>query len=225
MSAKGVDATVTPETIRVVANVPALTIRLKTNLWLWWAEIAIEREAVARRAREDALRVGSSHSQNLGELLSCEGHASLVVVSASAHALDALYGAVKVVASPPSHLIDAWNAQGAKRPARILETLKLAFTSGPYNAKWAKEFKWLFNLRDAALHFEESDKEPLPQPLGTHVSPERRQYGLESATRALDLALGVLDICTSSPKPPTATWAKNYRPAVERLLTARRERS
>jgi hypothetical protein len=54
------------------------------------------------------------------------------------------------------------------------------------------EFEWLFDLRDAAEHPEESPKLSVPHPLGTNTTPEQVDYSMESATKAVESALSVL---------------------------------
>ena len=74
-------------------------------------------------------------------------------VSATAHALDGLYGTLVRLDPPivPSATVDTWVEKKTKRTARILETLKLGFGVGAEATDWIKEFAWLFKLRDAAV--------------------------------------------------------------------------
>ena len=61
------------------------TLKIKSHFWIDWAEIAIENEGVARHARHELYAKDSS------EALRVEKHA-MIAVSASAHALDVVYG-------------------------------------------------------------------------------------------------------------------------------------
>jgi hypothetical protein len=108
-----------------------------------------------------------------GDVMHRGATASLIAVSASAHCLDALYGSVDAVAPPPRAVAEAWSAARTKSAQ-----------------SWPTEFRWLFDLRDAAVHFAEADKAPVPHAVApTNVSPENVTYSLESAKRAVDLAL------------------------------------
>jgi hypothetical protein len=105
-----------------VAKAEATTARIlmRTHLWLLWAEIAIDQEALARQARARALALTPT-GEGFGLELSAETRASLVAVTACSFALDALYGVV-------TEYVPASRAR--KRPFRILETLKRGFNVG-----------------------------------------------------------------------------------------------
>ncbi len=68
-----------------------IEILISYALWIQWGDIAIEREDRARTARADMIalaRYRQEYTPALGEELM----ASMVSISAAAHALDALYG-------------------------------------------------------------------------------------------------------------------------------------
>jgi hypothetical protein len=151
--------------------------------------------------------------------MSREFQSSLVAVSASAHALDALYGSTVI----PQTVRDRWIDKRTKRHGKIREALKQIFDTGQMNANWMADFDWLFDLRDAALHAEEKPKPPLPHPLGTNTAQENVDYSVESAERAVDLAVSVLQWCVDHPRPrlPDATnWAAANRTAVHELAAS-----
>jgi hypothetical protein len=180
-------------------------------MWIWWSHIAVDHEREAREARQ--LAISSAAGQ-----LSRETYASMIAVSASAHALDALYGAVKEL------LPNAPQAQ--KRWACILAVLKEAFTvrGGAGGGRWACEFEWLFGLRDAAVHFRETTNPTVPHPAGVHTGVENVMYSLEAAERAIALLLEVLDVCTAFPRPGIASvvaWATRMRPSFEDIKSRR----
>jgi hypothetical protein len=126
-------------------------IELKTNHWLNWTAIAIEHEHEAHESRQAEVESGGDQPA-FGDALLRETKASLIAVSATAHALDALYGAVKPSIPIARALTDTWKANELPREKWILETLKHGFNVGPYTAHWAIELVWLFDLRDAAVH-------------------------------------------------------------------------
>ncbi|MEV4619693.1 hypothetical protein AB0J74_13405 [Asanoa sp. NPDC049573] len=145
-----------------------------------------------------------------------EFEASLIAVAASAHALDALYGSTVV----PASVRQIWASKGTKRHGKIREALKLVFNTGAVNARWAVDFAWLFDLRDAAAHPEEKPKASVPHPLGTNTAPEYVDYSVESAERAVELALSVLRWCVEHPRsaqPDVVRWAASHQSAVADL--------
>jgi hypothetical protein len=147
-------------------------------------------------------------------VLEQEFQASLVAVTASALALDALYGAAI------SEQLRRQGPTGRRRVGRVLESLKHAFETGPVNQDWANEFKWLFALRDAGVHPEEKPKPSAQHPLGMNLSPEYVQYSVESAERAVAFALSVLRRCVDFPRSgnqEAAAWADRARSKVDEL--------
>ena len=146
-----ISAQVYAQTAGAVTAVGTVSIRVTANVWLAWMQIAIERARAARQARQDAVQSSS------GDGMTREFHAALVAVAASAHALDALYGSTAV----PAWVRALWRLTSTSRHAKIRESLKRIFNTGPVDATWAVEFKWLFGLRDAALHAREEPHTPV----------------------------------------------------------------
>jgi hypothetical protein len=189
-------------------------VLMQAHLWIWWAEIAIDQEKLAREARTEALQETTTNGGGLAHALSRETRASLITVAASAHALDALYGAVADIVPP---------VRGQTRWSTLLETFKAAFyvRGAAGGGGWAHDFEWLFDLRDAAVHHEEQMLESAPHPTGTAVSAEDIAYSLESATRAVDLLLAVLQTGIDSPRPALTAWAHGSRAPVADLHARR----
>jgi hypothetical protein len=176
--------------------------------------IAIEHARAADRARMEAARERAS--SEISQWMGREFEASLVAVAASAHALDALYGSTVI----PASIRAEWKEKGTKRHGKIREALKRVFSTGPVNTEWVKQFGWLFDLRDAAAHAEESPKAPADHPLGTRTAPEYVEYSTESATRAVTFVLSVLRWCIDHPKADISAsvdWTKAHRTTVENL--------
>lgn len=111
---------------------------------------------------------------------------------------------------------------------RVLETIKRAVVAdGETLNRWGAEFKWLFGLRDAAVHHKEETADAVPHPSGTtNSSAIHLSYCVETAERAVDLLLDVLAQGVSSPRPNKAAvmkWASDFRETVERLETRRQQ--
>ena len=140
----------------------------------------------------------------------------MIAIAASSHALDALYGRVKRELPERPETENRWST--------ILEELKrAAYVKGSAGGgRWAKELEWLFDLRNAALHYEEKMTPTVPHPSGASSGVENVIYCAEAATRAVDLALEILDTCITAPRPELAAWAGPPLAHVPPDLDARR---
>lgn len=198
-----------------VKAVGSVRILMQPHLWVWWAEIAIDQERLAREARAEALSLTSAGGDAFGKALARETRASLIAVSASAHTLDALYGVVGDIVAP---------VETGTRWSTLLETFKAAFyvRGRAGGGAWAEEFEWLFDLRDSAVHHDEESRESVPHPTGTNVSWANVAYSLESAERAVNLMLEVLDTAFRNPRPSVAKWASDHQHVLDALRELRR---
>ena len=127
------------------------TVTIGTHLWMHWPHIAFDQEKIAARAREELLALGPS-DPDFGRALERETHASMIAVSAAAHAIDALYGEVAPLIPLPDGMADRWKANRTARPSRILETLQVGCRLGKRTSEWPPAFRELYTLRDAAVH-------------------------------------------------------------------------
>jgi hypothetical protein len=103
--------------------------------------------------------------------------------------------------------------------------LKIAvdFALGRMTRWLPSELRWLFDLRDAALHHGPTFSKPVPHPLGTHTSPEYVEYAHENATRAVSLTIDLMTACLDHPKNSELEgWANNHRPLVDAQAARRR---
>jgi hypothetical protein len=152
-------------------------VSINNHLWSTWMKTAIEQAQRARQARGRLASYPWSPEQSPSAewiaLLEQEFQASLVAITASALALDALYGAAI------SEQLRGSRSKRAGRAGKIHELLKDAFDTGPVNKYWADEFKWLFAQRDAGVHPEEKPQPSDRHPLGMNLSPEYVQYSVE----------------------------------------------
>ncbi len=195
------------------------TPQLKHSLWVTWSELAIEHEAAAWRARSTAPSRTSLAPSS--DPLDDEFRASLQAVTTAALALDALYAPVKQLA-PFTNASRAPRCPGKRtaRSALIREALKRAFRVGKLNKRWDQEFKWLFGLRDGAVHYRESAENPAPHPRGVMVSEAHSTYCAEAAKRAVDLLMEVLHLTAGQPKPDlreAVNWSAGIRAPVRKL--------
>lgn len=203
-----------PEVAEVSVTAESASIKTVSHLWLIWASVALEHASTARRARDAALQ--ASDSTEVSHWMRQEFDASLVAVAAAAHSLDALYGSTAV----PQSTRDQWTGRRTRRHGKIREALKLLFETGPVQTQWVTEFEWLFDLRDAAAHAEESPKLTVPHPVGTNTDPNFLAYSTESAARACRLLLTVLRRCADYPRssqPTAVRWAAAHEPDITDL--------
>ncbi len=198
-----------------------IEILISYALWIQWGDIAIEREDRARTARADMIalaRYRQEYTPALGEELM----ASMVSISAAAHALDALYGQL-VTPGIKAEIKAEGPWRKASRDGHIRECLKRRFNTGGRDRAWVGEFKWLFDLRNAAAHAEEQQLPSVPHPSGVCNSGQvNRDYSADAAMRAVDLMLDVLNTCAAKPKASDVgarQWARSYSPAISTLTT------
>lgn len=196
------DATVHPPTVEAKGEVPPPSILMKHHAWVTWAEIAIDQEDEARRAR---LRKPAE-----------EFRPGLVAITAAAFALDAFYGVAKQLVPDP----------GTKSPrgAVVAERLKRGVAGGPKAHTWSHRIKALFKTRREAVHFGEAAAPPIMHAaLNSHVSPEVFSWRLEAAQDAVDLLLEVFETWVENPNKLTKDWAAAHGHAVADLVRRRGE--
>jgi hypothetical protein len=202
----------------VVEAAASLSVLVKTHLWVWWADIAIDQRNLARVGREELLK-RTREGSDLD--LSLESRPALIAVAGASHAIDAFYGEARELIPIPKALSDAWRRKRTGRPERIRETLKLGFGVGKHGAQWKIDFDWLFDLRDAAVHHSSQATPTVPHPaLPTNVTPESADYVTEASDRAVNVMFRVFDQCIATPKstlPDLVVWANSLRPTIDAL--------
>jgi hypothetical protein len=172
-------------------------------LWLDWSRIAIAQVAEVRRARESILEIRKAGG-NWSEALSAEHSASLVAISACAHALDGLYGELKPLMTMPTL------AKKASRHDYIRAAFGSAFKgTNADRSYWKTEFTWLHDLRDAAVHPVAKSRPSVRHPVHGGGSVEGARYCLESCERALTLLIDTLRRLASPEQAKTAA-VKQY---------------
>ena len=190
------------------------TFRMSTPFWLYWSEIAIESEHSARLHRMAA------HTENPDKAMIEETKASMVALTACAHALDAVCLKFADRCVPPGQLETRKERRGGHGSKRGLKARGYGFKVKTDD--WRGRIVWLFEeRRNPALHYSEKTKEVVEHPLGTHTAPEMVDYSVEESSRAVDLLLDVFDQCSAAPKPAAANKANSKRHQVEGLSQLR----
>jgi hypothetical protein len=85
----------------------SMSVLVKTDLWVWWADIAAEQRGLARAGRAELLRVSKDPAPQYD--LSLESSPALIAVAGASHAIDAFYGEVRELIPISRSLADAWD--------------------------------------------------------------------------------------------------------------------
>lgn len=176
-------------------SVEGFSITSQMLLWISWSRIAIKQEAAARSARQRATQL-NEEGKYCGDQLNEELEAVLVIITASANALEAVYGGLLIRAPslvPPDNTRPDWQ--------KILLALEACFELDPQQLQtWHTRFERLFAIkRNAVVHFKEPSRALEVHPLGLRTSPEHCEYTLEEGELSVGLILDVLTTCGSSP--------------------------
>ena len=142
----------------------------------------------------------------------------MVGISASAHAIDGIYGELMQLGFVPPALVQTWNQNDTARHRGIFETLKMGCRLGVKTNSWPSELEALYKLRDQVVHHELANRPSVPHPSGVpnlNVAQEEADYCVENLAWALDLAVDVALTAIESPsarQPAQEKWASGYLP-------------
>ncbi|WP_207568082.1 hypothetical protein, partial [Mycolicibacter engbaekii] len=147
-------------------------LKLRTDMWPFWLEDAIEAASAASQAADRVPQLLSQTDEATGETqdrlnreldraMINELRATMRAITASAFALDAFYATVKSRCGPHPHN-ETWQQNGTAREKRIAETLKYHFClkakeSGPVQSCVEQVFKF----RDWAVHMAAEFRDPV----------------------------------------------------------------
>jgi len=214
-----VNATVNPEAIMAVATVPPVRIFMRTHLWMSWARVALQHEAMAEVAREEMQQAGPENLH--GRLLQNEADAGLVAICAAAFAVEALSRELAELVNLPPATLAAWQRKPPQADKLVMELLKLAVDPKGLVAGWKRELSWLFGVRGGAVHYQGVTEPAQAHPVGMNVSVAQVTYSTENSRRAVDLLLGMLKRCRDKPKPPARQWSHDMRVTIDELIGRR----
>ena len=198
--------------------------RFALPLWVYWSEIARQHAEISRLHHPsdeivDAISAaftGEDRERPQEEVekdVRHEPFSALVAITAAAFALDAFYGTVKPMVSPPK--------SDAARERQILECLKLGFKIGKHAPRWQEELDWLFTTRDNAVHHSEELQETVVVRMTAETvvvgGSETFNFSADSAERAARVVAEIIQTCLENPKAPLRDWAKLRRQALEKM--------
>lgn len=202
-------------------------VLIRVSLWLDWGLIAVDHEAKTHRARQEAQDELPHDQLAAMRAMKVEFRSAMVSVTAASHSIDAFYAALNRYVPISRSTRDAWVVNKTRRESQIFETLKHGFELGTDAPSIGADLEWLFGVRGQAVHFQEDEREPVFHPvIPANAAPEDLMFSAESALRAVDLLVQVLDVCTSRPKQgrkfeDLAERVKAMRSFAELVLDAR----
>jgi hypothetical protein len=176
---------------------PSTGVAVRQTMWLQWLEIAVRNEMVARRGFQELIT--NQASDPLGR----EFRASLIAVTASSNAIEAIFGEVKYLI-PPQPRRD-------KRHNQLRHAFRISFgIAAPDDAKLYDQLATLFSLRDSAVH-PYTELVPTEQhPAGINTGVEHSLFNAVTSGSAVETAITVIQFAAAPPKPFNywiARWA------------------
>lgn len=170
-------------------------ISMRQNMWARWLEVADAHELDARRAFEAIL------AGNINELGS-ELRNSLVAITASAMAVEALYEDV-VYLMPPRRKLNRADQQ-------FSDLFTAAFGLAPEDAETLRaDLGWLFARRNEAAHPYTEGGPPQRHPAGFDTGAELSRFNAVQSRRALQVLLRVLGQAEQPPLPANR-WVRRW---------------
>jgi hypothetical protein len=175
----------------VAGAVASAEMAVGTELWLIWADIAIEQAQFARAAR--AAIVGQVAAGQQPDL-NTELHPALIAIAGAAASLDGFAKEVEKTGVP----IKTPSIQQPTRAHWIWETLRAGFDVNAKANTWPREIKELFGLRVGGLHPKTVFGQPAHHPVVPNVSETRAIYTTEAADRAVAIMRDIYKTCRTS---------------------------
>jgi hypothetical protein len=175
---------------------PPVRVEVSLDMTPMWVDVALDQALVARRSREQLLRLVGTKDEAVHDALRAECTAAMLSLAGSAFALDALYESLLERAVLPPGTRERWAEKGTKRSRRIGETVRLALKPRLTNAESkeaAKNLSKLFQFRDWAVHPPADFREPLMHPvLNSGVEWRYVAYTFDNCRNALSFMLAYL---------------------------------
>lgn len=190
--------------VEAVGAVEAATVSIKSHLYIWWADVAIQH-------RDDAYRQRAT-STGPGDRLYEESLAGMVSVCAAAFSIEALLGELGPLAMP-ADVWEKWTRAGDRTPMerRLRETLKHSLRDQPAADRLTVEFTRTIRMRGYAVHYLGDFADPVAHPSGTNTSPENVMFRSEAAAEAVEAMLAVFRALAAAPKPNLQAFADGHR--------------
>jgi hypothetical protein len=184
----------------VATSAVTVQIGVGTELWLTWADIAIEHAQAARAARAvllEQLDAGVQPDLNI------ELRPALLAIAAVATSLDGFATEVEKTGVQ----VTAPTAMKPTRAHWIWETLRAGFDINSKTNIWPRDLKDLFRLRVGGLHPTTVFGQPVHHPVLPNVPVIRAIYTTEAADAAVALMRDVFETCRTAVRPALPSLA------------------
>lgn len=193
---------------------PGIRVTMHRIMWPVWFKIAVDHELKARALLSSMLDRG------VPDGLSQELEESIVAVAAAAHTIEALYGEVKYRIPKQK--------KPKKRYLEVVRGIALACGIEPLEmSRLESSIKWLFDLRDFAVHPYTKPETPVEHPTGANTGVEHAMYNAVQAGKALDLAMELMRH-TAEPLARQSRWverwAEDRRPYHDQVIQLQKSR-
>ncbi len=174
----------------------------ETHLWVYWLSIATDHDVAGRRLERMELEwpLGPSTAR----VVDAELEHALVAVTGAALAIDGFYGAVKPMISIPLGLLATWDRNRTRRGSRIFETLKIGFDVPAQTPTWSADLRWLYRLRDQAVHPTVSTRPMVRRRSGMSMPAVDPDFPA-LAPCAVQIATRIIRTCLTAPRASNAT--------------------
>lgn len=195
--------------VEAVSVVEAATVSIKSHLYIWWADVAIQH-------RDDAYRQRAT-STGPGDRLYEETLAGMVSVCAAAFSVEALLGELGPLVLP-REVWQKYTRAGDRSPmeGRLRETLKHSLRDQTAANQMAADFTRTIRMRGFAVHYLGDFADAELHPTGTNTARENVLYRCEAAAEAVDAMLAIFRAIANDPKPGIQAFADGHRHILSR---------
>lgn len=189
---------------------PGINILGKQVMWSDWVDIAVHHAVAAN----EALIGGSGAAA-----LAAEFRAALVAVTASTHAIEAIYAELKYLV--PSQKCDA-RGNRLNQFKTVRNTLVIAFGLQDRDGqRLSSSFATLFGRRNFAVHPYAELVPLVAHPSGVMSSAELAKFDAKTSIDSAACALDVLALAAEPPQPYNRwveRWVEAYEPSLRRMV-------
>lgn len=181
-----------------------------TEPWIYWLEAAGVHLERTRECREISIS-GIPDGPKLIEATLAELPAAMQTIAAAAFAVDGFDGAVGDAVALP----DGGRPRARAIHRRLTSVLDLLDPAG-----YERELRWLFEIRNRAVHAGVWKESGWLHPSGLTVSRTQKEIGLENAERAIGVSRSFIRACLQAANADDVLgrWATIRRGRCEELL-------
>jgi hypothetical protein len=181
------------------------TVELRTDMWPYWLEEAIDAAVAADDAAKQILplyeqfEAGNATDEDFDPLLFRELKATMRAITSCAFAIDALYASVKA-RSPRHPHQDMWDEKGTARQKQVADTFRVQLRiNKPATVKEIKRrVSQIFRFRGWAVHPGSKFRKPIYRPdLNVALDWHFTVFRGENAVMATAMTIALFDYLVS----------------------------